>query len=194
MALFSRLSASSGSAEVIRDMVVLGIGIGITMPIFSMTVLSSFPHERLGTVNSARQLFSNLGGAIAVPLMTAVLVGRFSGDMASYRLGSKLQPESLLTPEAQASIRRQFGPGAHGDALFAQFVGSVRRALAHGITDVFTIGIAFAAAAFLLTLVFPQIELTSWEGDRPARDRSRAGRAARRALVPRRRGATAARP
>jgi len=31
---------------------------------------------------------------------------------------------------------------------------------------VFTIGIGFAAAAFLLTLVFPHIELTTWEGER----------------------------
>jgi len=166
MVMFSRLQASSGSGEVIRDMLVLGLGIGITMPIFSMTVFSSFPHEQLGAVNSARQLFSNLGAAIAVPLMTAVLVNTFSHDMASYRLGSTLSPQSLLTPEAQAAIRHRFGAGAHGQQLYTQFVGAVRHALSHGITDVFTIGIGFAAAAFLLTLVFPHIELTTWEGER----------------------------
>src|SRR5581483_5149994 len=82
--LFSRLSASSGSGEVIRDMIVLGIGIGTTMPIFSMTVQSAFPHRLLGTVNSGRQLFSNLGGAVAVPVMTAILVNRFLTDLVRY--------------------------------------------------------------------------------------------------------------
>ena len=166
MVLFSRLGASSGSGEVIRDMVVFGLGIGLTMPIFSMTVFSSFPHAQLGAVNSARQLFSNLGAAIAVPLMTAVLVNTFSHDMATYRLGSNLSPQSLLTPEAQASIRHRFGAGAHGQQLYVHFVAAVRHALSHGITDVFAIGIGFAAAAFLLTLVFPHIELTTWEGER----------------------------
>lgn len=166
MVLFSRLTPASSSAEVIRDMVVLGLGIGITMPIFSMTVLSSFPHEQLGAVNSARQLFSNLGAAIAVPLMTALLVNRFSHDMTAYRLGPKLSPQSLLTPEAQAAIRHRFGAGPHGQQLFSQFVGAVQHALSHGITAVFTVGIGFAVAAFLLTLAFPQIELTTWEGDR----------------------------
>ena len=166
MLLFSRLSAASGPGEVIRDMVVLGLGIGITMPIFSMTVLSSFPHEQLGTVNSARQLFSNLGGAIAVPVMTALLVTRFSHDMRAYRLGPGISPQSLLTPEAQGAIRRRFGAGPAGEQHFLRFVGSVRHALSHGITDVFVVGVGFAAAAFLLTLVFPHIELTSWEGER----------------------------
>ena len=166
MVLFSRLHASSQPGEVVRDMIVLGIGIGVTMPIFSMTVFSSFPHEQLGTVNAARQLFSNLGGAIAVPLMTAIVVNTFSHDLRDYRLGSSLSPQSLLTPEAQASIRHQFGAGLHGRHLYLQFVGAVRHGLSHGITDVFTIGIGFAAAALLLTLVFPHIELTTWEGDK----------------------------
>lgn len=166
MVLFSRLTPASGSAEVIRDMIVLGLGIGITMPIFSMTVLSSFPHEQLGTVNSARQLFSNLGGAIAVPLMTAVVVNTFADELKGYRLGANVSPQSLLTPEAQASIRQRFGAGAHGQQLYAQLVGTIRHALSKGITDVFAIGIGFAVAAFLLTLVFPHIELTTWEGER----------------------------
>lgn len=165
MVLFSRLTAASGSAEVVRDMIVLGLGIGITMPIFSMTVLSSFPHAQLGTVNSARQLFSNLGGAIAVPLMTAVVVTTFSADVRGHGAASRLDPQTLLTPEAQESIRRRFGSGPHGQLLYERFIDVVRHALAHGIAIVFTIGIAFAAVAFLLTLVFPHIELTVWEGD-----------------------------
>ncbi len=166
MVLFSRLQASSQSGEVVRDMIVLGLGIGVTMPIFSMTVFSSFPHEQLGTVNSARQLFSNLGGAIAVPLMTAVLVNTFSADLRTSKLGSTLSPQSLLTSETQAAIRKSFGAGPQGRQAYLHFVGAVRHGLSHGITDVFTIGIGFAVAAFLLTLVFPHIELTTWEGDR----------------------------
>jgi len=166
MTLFSRLTPSSGSAEVIRDMVVLGLGIGVTMPIFTMTVFSSFPHEQLGTVNAARQLFSNLGGAIGVPVMTAILVNAFAHDLSAYRLGANGSPQSLLTSEAQKAIRDRFGAGAAGQHLYAQFVTTLRHALSHGITDVFAVGIGFTALAFLLTLVFPHIELTSWEGDR----------------------------
>ncbi|HZR91390.1 MAG TPA: MDR family MFS transporter [Gaiellaceae bacterium] len=174
--LFSRLSASSGSGEVIRDMIVLGIGIGTTMPIFSMTVQSAFPHRLLGTVNSGRQLFSNLGGAVAVPVMTAILVNRFSTDLVRYApaaarkqlAGTTISPQSLLTPEAQRAIRQHFSTLPHGHTVYLQFVAAVRRSLANGIVDIFTVGVGLAAAGLLLTLAFPRIELTSWEpGSQP---------------------------
>src|SRR5581483_11004732 len=126
---------------------------------------SSFPHSQLGTVNSARQLFSNLGGAIAVPLMTAIIVNTFARDMRAHGVGSKLDPQTLLTQNAQAAIRRRFATGRQGQLHYERFIDVVRQALTHGITIVFTVGIAFATAAFLLTLVFPHIELTVWEGD-----------------------------
>jgi EmrB/QacA subfamily drug resistance transporter len=169
--LFSTLSAGSGSGEVIRDMVVLGLGIGMTMPIFSMTVQSAFPHRLLGTVNSGRQLFSNLGGAVAVPVMTAIIVNTFSRELpgrAPAQLrpqlsGHALSPQSLLTPQAQAAIRHRFPAGAAGDRLYGQFVSAVRHSLADGIVRIFYVGAALAAIAFLLTIVFPRIELASWE-------------------------------
>lgn len=169
--LFSRLTPASGSDEVIRDMIVLGIGIGTTMPIFSMTVQSAFPHHMLGTVNSARQLFSNLGGAISVPVMTAIVVNTFSSDMqrqapAAIRgqlSGHVLSPQSLLTSQAQQAIQRRFTGLTHGHDLFLRFLAAVRTALSNGIVDVFTVGIGLSAVALLLTFVFPRIELASWE-------------------------------
>ncbi len=170
--LFSRLTASSGSGEVVRDMVVLGIGIGATMPIFSMTVQSAFPHRLLGTVNSARQLFTNLGGAIAVPVMTAIVVNTFSSELPG-RVPAAIRPElaqhaispqSLLTPQAQAAVESRFAalPGG-GHHLLARFLDGVRQSLASGIVDVFVVGVGLASAALLLTLVFPRIELATWE-------------------------------
>ena len=169
--LFSTLTADSGSGEVVRDMIVLGVGIGISMPIFSMTVQSAFPHAMLGTVNSGRQLFSNLGGAISVPVMTAIVVNTFSRQLpqeapAALRPqleGHALSPQSLLTPQAQAAIRRRFASLPDGDRLHAQFVTAVRHALADGIVRIFWVGIALAVAALAISIVFPRIELASWD-------------------------------
>lgn len=169
--LFSRLSAESGSAEVIRDMVVLGIGIGTSMPIFSMTIQSAFPHRMLGTVNSARQLFVNLAGAIAIPVMTALIVNTFQRDLPRYvppSLRAEIargaqSPQSLITAESQARIARRFETLPHGHALYLRYIAGIRHALANGIVDIFVIGIGLAGLAFLLTLVFPRIELATWE-------------------------------
>jgi EmrB/QacA subfamily drug resistance transporter len=169
--LFTRLSTASTSLEVVRDMVVLGIGIGVAMPIFSVTVQSVFPHSMLGTVNSARQLFSNLGGAIAVPVMTAVVVNTFHRDLVSnlpaaarpLAAGKNVQPESLLTAEAQRSVQHHF---ANDPAVYQRFVHGIRSALSSGIVDVFTIGLGLASLALLLATFMPRIELAHWEAPR----------------------------
>jgi EmrB/QacA subfamily drug resistance transporter len=176
LVLFTRLTPGSSSGEVIRDMIVLGLGIGATMPIYGVTVQSAFPHRMLGLANSTRQLFSNLGGVIAVPVMTAVLVNTFSTDLTRYApralrselSGSKLSPEQMLTPQAQQSAANHFKTLPHGDLLFRQYLAALRHALSNGIVELFLLGAAVAAVAFLLTLVFPHIELTSWEEEEPA--------------------------
>jgi EmrB/QacA subfamily drug resistance transporter len=170
-ALFSRLSAASTSGEVIRDMIFVGLGIGVSMPILSMTVQSVFPHGMLGTVNSARQLFANLGGAIAVPVMTAVVVNTFQSELpkrippeARALIANRdFNPQSLLTPQAQERVRRHFAAlGPDGDAVYRRFLAAVRGALAAGIADIFAIALGLAALALLLTVLLPRIELATW--------------------------------
>jgi MFS family permease len=107
MFLFSRLSPSSSYGEVIRDMAVMGVGIGLSMPIFSTTVQSAFPHQLLGTANSARQFFSNLGGVIGVPVLTSVMVTRFHSELAS-RLPRQLSSSSW--PPLGLPDTRSFSP------------------------------------------------------------------------------------
>jgi hypothetical protein len=172
--LFSRLSAESGSAEVIRDMIVLGLGIGTSMPIFSMTIQSAFPHSMLGTVNSARQLFVNLAGAISIPVFTALIVNTFQRDLPRYvppALRDEIargaqSPQSLLTAESQARVARRFEALPQGHELYLRYIAGIRHALANGIVQIFVIGVGLAALAFVLTLVFPRIELATWEGGR----------------------------
>ena len=169
--LFSRLTPGSSAGQVVRDMIVTGLGIGVALPIFSMTVQSAFPHRMLGTVNSGRQLFANLGAAVAVPVMTAMLVNGFAHDLtrrvpAGVRpllAHSTLDPQSLLTEEAQRAIHRRFTGLAHGDQLYAGFVHAVRSSLSSGIERIFSICIGLGVLALLLALVYPRIELARWD-------------------------------
>ena len=171
MFLFSRLSPSSSYGEVIRDMAVMGVGIGLAMPIFSTTVQSAFPHQLLGTANSARQFFSNLGGVIGVPVLTSVMVTRFHSELAG-RLPAQvrpvlakasLNPQALITAQSQAALQQQlagFGPAGH--QIFLATLAAIRASLSSGIVASFTISIAVMGAGFLLALVFPERPLKSW--------------------------------
>ncbi len=171
LVLFAALTSSSTSREVVRDMIVLGAGMGIVMPIFTITIQSAFPHEMLGTVNAARQFFVNLGAAIGVPVMTAVIVNTFDHELPSripaaakpVLAAGGIDPQSLLTAETQQDLQARFAHLPHGHDTYVGFVHGVRMALSHGIADVFVVGVGFAALAVLLTLVFPVIQLVNWE-------------------------------
>jgi hypothetical protein len=171
--LFSRVTPGSSTGDVVRDMIVAGLGIGASIPIFSMVVQSAFPHGMLGTVNSGRQLFASLGAAVGVPVMTAVLVNGFAHDLpqrvpAGVRpllAHSTLEPQLLLTQEAQRAIHRRFIGLPHGEELYASFVHAVRSSLASGIGRIFSICIGLGVFALLLALVYPRIELASWDED-----------------------------
>jgi EmrB/QacA subfamily drug resistance transporter len=168
---FSTLSPSSSGTQVVVYTAVTGLGIGITLPILSMTSQSAFPHRVLGTVNSGRQLFSNLGPAVGVPLMTSILVNGFAHDLprrvpvAVRPLVDRgtLDPQSLLTEEAQSAARKHFAGLADGDRLYGGFVHAVRSSLASGIDRIFSICLGLAVLGFVLLLFYPRIELARWD-------------------------------
>jgi MFS family permease len=165
--IFGRLSPASSSRTVVLGMILVGCGMGCVMPTFSTVVQAVVPHRLLGTASSTRQLFANVGSAVAVPVFTAVVVARFQHELprripgAALQLvaGSNVQPQSLLTAQTQSAVRRHFldEPGVYRD-----FVAGIRGALAAGIVDAFAIGIGLAALALLLVLFLPHVELATW--------------------------------
>ena len=172
MFLFSRMSVSTGSDAVIRNMIVLGVGIGSTMPLFTIAVQNAFPYRVLGTVTSARQFFTSLGGVIGVPVMGALLNSGFSSNFARHLspglqalaakphgLGS-LNPTTLISAEAQAAIRGRFlHLGPSGPALYHQFLFAVRDGLALTMQTLFQVGLVFMIAAVIVSFFLKEIPL-----------------------------------
>jgi EmrB/QacA subfamily drug resistance transporter len=171
LVLFGMLTVHSSNLEVVRNMVVLGVGIGSTMPLFTIAVQNAFPHRVLGQVTSTRQFFLSLGGAIGVPIMGALLNSGFRsnfqshlsrplrGVLAKQHLTS-IDPNNLISAEAQAAIRSQFSHlGSTGGTLYAQFIFVVRDSLALTMQPLFRLALAFMAIGFVVTLFLKEVPL-----------------------------------
>jgi EmrB/QacA subfamily drug resistance transporter len=72
--LLSQLSADSTYLELILKMIVTGIGIGVSFPIFNLIVQNSVEKRFLGSATATVQLFRNIGGTVG----TAFLGGLFN--------------------------------------------------------------------------------------------------------------------
>lgn len=73
MFLLSRMSASTSQLDLTIRMVVLGLGMGVTMPIFNLAVQNAFEHSKIGVVTASVQVFRSIGGTVGVAVMGSVL-------------------------------------------------------------------------------------------------------------------------
>ena len=64
MGLLATMGAEVSYGKIVRNMVVLGFGLGVTMPIFPLAVQNAVPHEIVGVASAASQFFRSMGGAL----------------------------------------------------------------------------------------------------------------------------------
>jgi len=159
--LFMRMHLNTGYPSVIVNMVVFGLGVGALMPLLNIAVQNAFPYRIMGTVSATQQFVASLGGVIASPIFGSILnrgfqerfsatlpegVQEFTGDM------SRIDPQTLLTEQAQSSIAEQFAQlGPAGREMYQELLYAVKVSLTAGINNLFEVGLVFAVLYFIGT-------------------------------------------
>jgi hypothetical protein len=172
MFLLSRMDATSTQGEAVRNMVVVGVGLGTTFPILGIAVQNAVPFRLLGVVTASTQFFRQMGGLIGVAifgtLMSTHVRNNLAGELpAEVRAGvpasllERLEdPQVLLSPDALDRLRGGFAAlGSEGPGLFEATIGSMRSVLADGLGLVFLAGLAITVAALAVSLFLKDIPL-----------------------------------
>ena len=189
MYLFSSIGLTTTATELALRMVVLGLGLGCTFPIFTLAVQSAFPPQRTGEVTAGVQLFRSVGGTVG----TAVLGGVMNSQLTQH-LGNigqdpfvqtmqQMNPnssfasinndsiQSILNPDVQKQITGAFAQApaplqATLSAQFTHFLDVVKGAFSQSVDHVFLVGSLFMIVAFVIVLFLPQLSLR--RSNRPA--------------------------
>jgi len=165
--LFTTMDVDTSHSSVILNMVILGLGIGSLMPLLNVAVQNAFPYRLMGTVNSTQQFVTSLGGVIASPIFGSLLNNGFKEkldetipeELATVQGGqlSELNPQSLLTAEAQAQLKESFSQfGDMGLQLFDKFIHAVKVSLTSGMYSLFLVALVFGVLTFLGTFLMPE--------------------------------------
>lgn len=157
---------------VMRNMVVTGLGIGVTMSLFTIVVQNAFPFGQLGQVTGSLQFFRSIGGTIGVALLGAAMTSRFKAELTAklppglaHALPPSAQsllgnPQALVSPEATAALRAHLAAlGPAGVSLANLFLRAVRTSLAAAIGDVFMLGTVLLLLGLIATFFLPEIPL-----------------------------------
>ena len=101
MWLLSRLETDTSAARVQHlRMAVLGVGIGLVMPVLILAVQNSVPPADLGTATSANNYFRQIGGSVGAAVFGTLFADRLADALAD-RLpaGAGLPDPESITPQ-----------------------------------------------------------------------------------------------
>ena len=186
----STMTANTTQTELVMRMIVTGVGLGITMPIFTIAVQNSFEYSKLGVVTSSTQLFRSLGSTVGVAVMGSILNNALVAKMSSFASDPLIRNLSKFNPsfnpqhidpnqlQTLSSIqgRQEIQSMISHLPLFMQsqivqdladFSAKVRIALAGSISYVFFISTFLIFIAFILSFFLKEIPLRKSHSDRP---------------------------
>jgi EmrB/QacA subfamily drug resistance transporter len=166
MFLLSRMTAATTQGEVVRNMVITGLGIGVMMSLFTIVVQNAFPFRQLGEVTATLTFFRSIGSTIGVAVMGTIMTNAFQTGFENNlpETLKRLVPPDVLTqlqnPQILATIQHRlaaFGP--QGAVLFQQLVHAMRESLSTAITNVFFLGFIIMLLGLFSALFLREIPL-----------------------------------
>ena len=145
---------------------VIGTGLGIVFPVFTIIVQNAAPAELLGAATSAAQFFRQIGGTIGAAVLGAVLTARYSEtiQVAVSRLDPKLTPEQsaiVLNPQLLlAGVGDVATTGAPPALPIAgPIADAMRVSLTSAIDLVFAIGAVAVTIGLVAAVLIPEVPL-----------------------------------
>ncbi|WNR43616.1 MDR family MFS transporter [Paenibacillus roseipurpureus] len=172
--MLSTMDISTTKLVASSYMVLLGLGMGLVMPILTLALQESFPKSELGVVTSSSQFFRQIGGTFGMTILGAIMNHKSTvlleqnlepvvkqlpaeaGELAAQMTGMiHTNPQalysSLLVPESLAKMPKEF---------VEHMVPVLKDALVTSLHQVFLYGLIFVILGAILTLFVGNIKLT----------------------------------
>jgi len=171
--LLSRMTVETSYATAVMNIIIMGLGLGITMPVYVIAVQNAVPYSIMGIATSTNQFFRSIGGAFGLAIAGSVMNNSFATEfmgglppevsavVPSEQLSSIIDnPQALVSPEAQDQLRSFFESlGSQGAQLFEQLLSTLREALNSALTEVFLVALGVIAVAFIVNFFIKEIPL-----------------------------------
>lgn len=141
-------------------MVLLGLGIGMVIPVMTLAVQNGVDRKDLGTATSSVTFFRSIGSSLGAAMFGAILLNRLSVHL-----------DQALPGAAGKITAKGLGSSAAGlQHLPPNQLHVILTAFAQSFSDVFLIGIPFAVVAFMVAFFLPETPLSTSTRDQAETD------------------------
>ena len=162
--LMSGMTPATELGVAIRYMVLMGAGLGITFPLYTVAVQNAFRRHEMGVVSSAGQLFRGIGGTIGSAVFGAVMASRFRAEMDTGLL--QMDPDSLASVPPGLVTGLVENPQRLGSmgAIPPQIIDLVQESMSRSITALFVIALGLMLVALVVNIWLPEARLRdTWD-------------------------------
>src|SRR5438093_1383476 len=175
--LLGQVTTSTEQVEVVRDLVLVGIGLGTTMPLYLNAVQSALPREYLGVSSSQMQFWRNIGGTVGIAILGAVLSHELPDKIRAAVASVSLPPQAQGAIGASGNVQAIFDPAQIAatraalppqlQPVFDQLLLAIRGALASALHDIFVVGALVLIVALVASVFLEDVPLRGRERGAP---------------------------
>ncbi len=169
--LLAQLRAETNEATVVRDIVIVGLGIGLVFPLYLNSVQNALPHAIVGVATSQFMFWRFLAQSATAAVFGSLLAERLPQHVRAEIAALALPPranelaqsaagaETLFDPQRVAALRAspELAPA------FDQVVHAVREGLAGTVDELFLYGAAFVAVGIIFSLFLREVPIRESE-------------------------------
>ncbi len=163
--LLGRMGADTSRLVVVGDMLLVGAGMGLTMPIFTLIVQNAAPQRQIGAATATVQFFRQIGGTVGAAVFGSIMLSRykvhFDGAVPQGTPSAALNAfkNPLQLAQVLSQLKSQFGAFPNGAQLLQTLLANTEDALVYAITGVFMIGMILSFATFILNFWLKEVPL-----------------------------------
>jgi EmrB/QacA subfamily drug resistance transporter len=165
--LMSQISPTTDEVEVVRDLVLVGLGVGTTFPLYLNASQAAVAPRFIGVVTSQIQFFRQIGATIGVAILGAILSQRLpvyiQERIASLNLPPQAQPGGFNSGNAQ----NLFDPAVVA-RIPAPILAAIRQALAATLHDIFLYTLVGVGLALIVSVFLKDVPVRSRPRGQPA--------------------------
>src|SRR6184192_3460024 len=151
--LLAQVSVGTPEIEVVRDLVLIGLGVGVGMPLYLNATQSAVDVRYLGVVSSQIQFWRNIGSTVGVAILGAVL-----SHELTQKIVASIPPQLAGALPANGNAQAIFDPSVMQKIPPAVLV-AIRTALASSLHDIFLIAAVVASFSVVLSLFLQEVPL-----------------------------------
>ena len=173
MYLLSLMDINSTNTTAAVNMIVVGAGLGLTMPVFMLAVQNALPQNMMGVASASTQLFRQIGGTVGVSIMGTIMSHTIEHQMTVHvpqpvsnflktpgireHAHDLMNPQLLMAPDKLAEFRDKLPEQMH--VMFDQTIATLQQAMAMGLSEVFKLAFYLSIAGLVLTFLLKELPL-----------------------------------